>query len=271
MRDPNEESCCQPFKEEFQRSKFSLHHDEPGVFCRSQWQRGDRSLIWLLYRWFLAAFFGTGVIMSLSNSFDNGRWFVFLTDWGFTLCFYACAYGAIVATIYFIKPSYFAPGSWSLKIYWISHYTTTVLAFLITLVFWSALYPSMPGMADDIYNIWAHATNTAFMLLDCFIVAFPTRLMHFIYPFIVGLTYGLFSLIYYLAGVKQPIYFILDWSDPGLAIGTICVCIVLVSCFCILVFWIYIFRRWLHGRCVKPEVTVTMETRAPAPEIVQRV
>lgn len=34
------------------------------------------------------------------------------------------------------------PGSWVLKIFWGSHYTTTVLAMMITLVFWVALYPS---------------------------------------------------------------------------------------------------------------------------------
>jgi len=107
MRDKSQEPCCLPLKEEFQRSKFSLHHDDPGVFCRSQWQKGDRNIIWLLYRWILAAFFAAGVIGSMVETFNGGRWFIYLTDWGFSLCFYCCTYGAIIATIYFIKPSYF--------------------------------------------------------------------------------------------------------------------------------------------------------------------
>ncbi|XP_030377534.1 protein rolling stone-like [Scaptodrosophila lebanonensis] len=257
MRDPSDKSsCCLPFREEFQRSKFSLHHEEPADFCRSQWQRGERCFIWLVYRWLLAAFFGAGVIGSLVGSLNGGTWFIYLTDWGFTLCWYACTYGAVVATIHFWKPRYFVPGSWALKIYWISHFSTVTLALLITLVFWAALYPTMPEMGAELYNLWAHAFNTICMLFDCFMVAFPTRLMHFIYPFAIGLIYGVFSLIYYLAGGEdfagnRFIYYILDWSKPGLAIGTVCGCVVLMTLFCILIFWIYRLRLWLYGRCVK--------------------
>lgn len=107
MADPNAESCCQPLKEEFQRSKFSLHHEDPGVFCRSQWQNGERNLIWVLYRWLLAAFFAAGVIGSMMQDFNGGRWFIYLTDWGFTLCLFTCTYGAVIATIYYFNQSYF--------------------------------------------------------------------------------------------------------------------------------------------------------------------
>ncbi|KAH8377953.1 hypothetical protein KR093_008100 [Drosophila rubida] len=288
MRDTSSQCCCQPMLDEFQRSKFSLHHDEPGEFCRSQWQRGDRSIIWLIYRWIFAAFFAGGVLGSLIQHFNEGTWFIYLTDWGFVLCFYACTYGAVVATIYFIRPSYFGKqfvylkmqravnkysphiaesGSWALKIYWASHFTTTVLALMITLVFWAALYPSMSDGPVGLYNLWAHAFNSICMVIDCFMVAFPTQLMHFIYPLVVGLIYGLFSLIYFWAGGtdyagNRFIYFILDWEDPGLAIGSVCGCIVLALLFCVMVFWIYRFRLWIYQRCVKPPATEIMQTRA---------
>lgn len=58
----------------------------------------------------------------------------------------------------------------------------------------------MAGGPIGLYNLWAHAFNSVCMLFDCFIVAFPTRLMHFVYPLAVGLIYGLFSLIYFWAG-----------------------------------------------------------------------
>ncbi|XP_062130307.1 LOW QUALITY PROTEIN: protein rolling stone-like [Drosophila sulfurigaster albostrigata] len=274
MRDPSSQCCCQPMLDEFQKTKFTLHHDEPGDFCRSQWQRGDRSIIWLLYRWLFAAFFAGGVLASCIQHFNEGTWFIYLTDWGFVLCFYACTYGAVVATIYFIRPSYFEPGSSALKIYWASHFTTTVLALMITLVFWTALYPSMAGGPIGLYNLWAHAFNSVCMLIDCFVIAFPTRLMHFIYPLVIGLTYGIFSLIYYFAGGTDYggnhfIYFILDWERPGLAIGSVCGCIVLALIFCVMVFWIYRFRIWIYERCVQPPTEV-MQNRE-APEKVQRV
>ncbi|ALC39023.1 CG9555 [Drosophila busckii] len=267
MRDQSSECCCQPMLDEFQLTKFSLQHDEPADFCRSQWQRGKRCVAWLIYRWILTAFFAGGVIGSLVDSFTGGHWFIYLTDWGFTLCLYACLYGAVITTIYFVNPNYFANGSWALKIYWLSHFTTTVLALMITLVFWTALYPSMSDGPVGLYNLWAHAFNSICMLYDCFMVAFPTRLMHFIYPLLVGLIYGFFSLFYFLAGGtdffgNRYIYFILDWQQPGLAIASVCGCIVIALLFCVLVFWIYRFRSWLHERCVKPKAIEILETRS---------
>lgn len=275
MRDKSQGSCCQPLTEEFQRSKFSLHHDDPGDFCRSQWQKGDRNFIWLLYRWILAWSFAVGVIGSLVQTYNEGRWFIYLTDWGFSLCFYCCTYGAVIATIYFIKPSYFAPGSLTLKIYWISHYTTVVLALLITLVFWAALYPSMPEIGGDLYNVWAHAVNSILMIFDCFMVAFPTRIMHFVYPFVAGIIYGIFSVIYFFAGGVDPwgnrfIYFILDWEKPGMAIITVCVCVVLVCFFCLLVFGFYRLRIAMYDCCCKKEEEIPA-TSAPPKEPALRV
>ncbi|KAH8402925.1 hypothetical protein KR222_000379 [Zaprionus bogoriensis] len=278
MRDKGDsQCCCQPLLDEFRRDKFSLHHDEPGVFCRSQWQRGDRNIVWLIYRWLLALFFLGGALASLIQDFNEGTWFIYLTDWGFVLCAYVCTYGAVIATIYFIRPSYFESGSWALKVYWASHHTTTVLAMLITLVFWSAIYPTFPEGPIGLYNVWEHAFNSVCMVFDFFMVAFPTHLMHFIYPLIVGITYGVFSLIYFWAGGtdfmgNRFIYYILDWENPGLAIGSLCGCMVLALIFCIVLFWMYVFRTWIYESCVNPPKTELMQTRAAAStETVQTV
>ncbi|XP_017095720.2 protein rolling stone [Drosophila bipectinata] len=259
MGDKTQESCCLPLKEEFQRSKFSLDFEDPGIFCRSQWQKGDRNIIWILYRWFLAAFFGTGVIWSMFKIFNGGRWFIYLTDWGFSLDFFTCTYGAVVATIYYIKPSYFAPGSRALKVYWISHYTTSVLSMLISLVFWAALASTMPEEATDLYNLWSHAFNSICMIFDCFMVAFPARIMFFIYPFSVVIIFLIHSLIYYFAGGtdidgNRFIYFALDWARPGLAIGFVCASLALVCCFAFVAFGIYRVRISMVKCCTKNQV-----------------
>ncbi|XP_033248877.1 protein rolling stone-like isoform X1 [Drosophila miranda] len=301
MRDESEDSCCLPFKEEFQRSKFSLHHDDPGVFCRSQWQHGDRSILWVLYRWLLVAFYATGVIMSFIKVFNEGTWFIYLTHWGFSLCLYVCIYGAVVATIYFIRPSYFGENLNPLKI---SLMKTTrdstcsswqrgaedLLAFPFhncdavdvdnAYLLGSALSMSvdllkrlqnsvsslyhpvaMPEVGADLNNLWEHAFNSIFMVLDCFILAFPAHIMHFIYPFAVIITFGIFSLIYHWCDGHDfdgnPfIYPILDWARPGLAIGTICGCIVLVSFFCICVFGFYRLRLCIYNRCSRKQKRV---------------
>ncbi|KAH8410030.1 hypothetical protein KR009_004265 [Drosophila setifemur] len=258
MRDKSQEPCCLPLKEEFQRSKFSLFHDDPGSFCRSQWQKSDRNIIWLLYRWILAAFFAGGVIGSMVDSFNDGRWFIYLTDWGFSLCFYCCTYGAIVATIYFIKPSYFGLGNRALKIYWISHYTTSVLSMLVSLVFWAALSTTMPEEVGDLYNLWSHAFNSVCMIFDCFMVAFPARIAFFIYPIAVVIVFLVHSLIYYFAGGtdiegNRFIYYALDWARPGLAIGFVCASLALVCIFSFVAFGIYRLRISMLKCCGKTQ------------------
>ncbi|XP_062130347.1 protein rolling stone-like [Drosophila sulfurigaster albostrigata] len=267
MRDQSKECCCQPMLDEFQKSKFSLYHEEPADFCRSQWQRGQRSYIWLIYRWCLAAFFAGGWLGSVIETFNHGKWFIYLTDWGFTLVTYACIFGAVITTIYFNNPNYFKPGSCCLKIYWASHFTATVLALVITFVYWTTIHPNIEDEVD-LYNIWEHALNSVFMFIDFFLVAFPTHIMHFVFPICVGLIYALFSLIYYFAGGldifgEHYIYFILDWERPGLAIGSLCIVYVLLLIFCVVVFWMYRLRLWIFRRHMKPQTREIIQRPAP--------
>ncbi|XP_034135254.1 protein rolling stone-like [Drosophila guanche] len=266
MRKESEDSCCLPLRQELRRSKFSLHHADPGVFCRSQWQRGERSVLWLLYRWLLATFYSAGVIGSLLKVFNEGTWFIYLTHWGFSLCLFASVYGAVVASIYFSKPTYFAPGSVALKIYWLSHFTTVALSMLVTLIYWAALYPSMPEIGADLNNLWEHAFNSIFMILDCFMLAFPTHILHCIYPLAVILTFGFFSLVYHWCNGHDfdgnPfIYPILDWARPGLAIGTLCGCLLLVCCFSVCVFGLYRLRLCIYNCCGREQKSRRRSTK----------
>lgn len=50
----------------------------------------------------------------------------------------------------------------------------------------------------DAVNILSHGMNSGIMLLDILIVAYPLRLYHVIQPICFGVSYGIFSFIYYL-------------------------------------------------------------------------
>lgn len=52
----------------------------------------------------------------------------------------------------------------------------------------------------DPNNFLSHAMNSVFAFLDVLIVSHPIRLFHVIQPMAFGLTYGLFSYIYYVCG-----------------------------------------------------------------------
>lgn len=47
-------------------------------------------------------------------------------------------------------------------------------------------------------NILSHAMNSVIMFLDILIVAHPLRLYHVIQPICFGVSFGIFSFIYYL-------------------------------------------------------------------------
>lgn len=64
-----------------------------------------------------------------------------------------------------------------------------------------------------------HAVNSVYVLLNLFVTATPTRLLHFVYPVLFGVAYTLFSALYQLGGGTnirgEPyIYRVTDWSRP---------------------------------------------------------
>ncbi|TMW52342.1 hypothetical protein DOY81_002599 [Sarcophaga bullata] len=228
----NENSCWyrtfHPLGKEFRKEKFSLSHQPVDDFLKSQWQRSQKSYLWLLYRWGLAICFCVGVFGSLVQQWAYGRWFIYLTDWGFFLCMFTSLFGAVLVSIYHVKPDKFTDNA----------------------------------NASDLYNLWAHGFNSILMLLDHMLVAFPTRILHFIYPLTLGILYGIFSLIYYLAGGddvngNRYIYEILDWSKPGWTTLVLFGCLILVLVFCFLLFCLYKLRCAIYRKTNNSKLGIT--------------
>ncbi|XP_037825901.1 protein rolling stone-like isoform X1 [Lucilia sericata] len=263
----NDEQSCwhrtfHPIAKEFQKDKFCFCHEPVDDFLKSQWQTSQKSFLWLLYRWGLAVCFCIGVFGSLVQQWAQGRWFIYLTDWGFFLCMFVSVFGAVIATIFYFKPDKFVANSGVIKFYWLSHWSTLVVATVITFMYWLFIYPTDDARASDLYNLWAHGFNSVLMLLDHMLVAFPTRILHFIYPLILGLAYGIFSIIYYFAGGvdingNRYIYEILDWSQPGWATLVIFGCLILVLIFCFLLFCLYKLRKTIYCKCNNSKMTIT--------------
>ncbi|XP_039952643.1 protein rolling stone isoform X1 [Bactrocera tryoni] len=253
---------CHPLAKEFQREKFSLTHEPTEVFFKSQWQSQPKSIIWLIYRWLLAATFAVGVLGSLIQTFAEGKWFIYLTDWGFFLCMYTSVFGAILVTIFYCsKDNVFVP-PWALKLYWASYWTTLSLATLITFIYWIFIFPTDNQSAWEVYNLWAHGFNSILMIMDHMLVAFPVRLLHSVYPLCLGLIYGIFTVIYYWAGGVDPfgnrfIYEILDWSNAGGAILTILGCILVTFVFCFIHFGLYKLRTFIYKKRQSSKLTLS--------------
>uniref|UniRef100_A0A0G4HFS0 Uncharacterized protein n=1 Tax=Chromera velia CCMP2878 TaxID=1169474 RepID=A0A0G4HFS0_9ALVE len=106
------------------------------------------------------------------------------------------------------------------------------LNVLVILGFWPFVYSGLPAdrvTAEGVYfNLLPHGFSTGIVLADAFFCSrLPIRLWHYVYTFVFGTAYFLFTLFYYLSGGISDrgtvaIYDFLNWSTPalaGLAVG----------------------------------------------------
>ncbi|XP_039276514.1 protein rolling stone-like isoform X2 [Nilaparvata lugens] len=264
-------------KEKWKRAWAWINQVEdysPDVFVKSQWQLGETSTIYLIYRWMLAGTFVCGLFASV---LDLGRdpvpgaaaraapapshdiqhyfkWPIYLTNWGYT----ACTVQAIMATAHVTK--HYArmrinPGAGmekmktSYKLYWVIHSVAVICSVVITTIYWSAVYrPETDSI--DVVNLTVHVFNSVLMVLDLWVVAHPFKLFHFYWAFILGAVYSVFSYIYFLAGGTNRrgnpfIYLILNWRRPVNALLAIS-CTVLFEALVTVIAWMmFIVRRRL--------------------------
>lgn len=123
--------------------KLNLSHKRPQSFVKSQCQSGQRSALFLTFRWLLAAFFIGGTAYSWTNTLKNGTfgfWFIYMTNWGLILCTISTIYAAILTTLYHVKKIDLKVESGSYKILWWLSNVSTVFAFEITLIYWVILF-----------------------------------------------------------------------------------------------------------------------------------
>jgi hypothetical protein len=135
---------------------IGLHHDNPEVFAMSQWQFQPRSIIYLVYRWIFAILFTLILVYSMTLTAQNGQmvyWAIYLTNQGLFICTVYSIFSAIFVTLYHFKAMNLENSSFWYKIYWILSNVSIVLAFLITIVYWTALYDFNSGSYQIDYEI----------------------------------------------------------------------------------------------------------------------
>lgn len=106
---------------------------------------------------------------------------------------------------------------WLLKLVWVIYNMASTASLMVTLVFWTLLYPQMDlkGLAFVI-NFMLHATNSIVIIFEHILSAVPFRFMHIIYPLIYAIIYVIFSGVYYAIDHRHVLYpNVLDWSQPG--------------------------------------------------------
>nr|CUU99937.1 hypothetical transcript [Hymenolepis microstoma] len=97
-----------------------------------------------------------------------------------------------------------------------------------SLGYWAALFDPSYTRFYRLESEFKHSIPALTVVLDVCINGLPIRLLHVIYPVIFGILYSTFSFLYYDTGHVQPIYPVLDWSNPAKA-AVVCLLIITVG------------------------------------------
>ncbi|XP_073821192.1 rolling stone [Musca autumnalis] len=254
--------CSNSFWSEFRLKNFGFNHDQLDEFYRSQWQSGEKSFLFLLYRWIWAAFFLCVFLSCLVLQFSEGKYFIFLTNWGIMLCTATQMLAALLATQWYfdidgVRSSAYEVAQLKktptiIKFYWLLHDISLPLALIITTIYWIFLHGKMnkPNRFPALSFV-THCLNSVFMLVDFLIVAFPVRVLHTIYAMLLPIVFCLFTVVYYFCGGTDDyghhyVYPLLDWSTPSLGLATFARVFGLYCIYCLLLYVLYKFKRFLQ-------------------------
>ncbi|CAH1153514.1 unnamed protein product [Phaedon cochleariae] len=214
------------WKKHFALRQIYPFHENPIVFVTCQWQRNksEPNLKYLVYRTILTLFFIVPWAISIDRESGHGKWPIFLTNWGFTLCTTQAVIG-----LFLLVSCVLARQSTKMRrfqaialrlypTYWVLNTLATSTAFAITVVYWTKVY-NVDTMKLDEMNYLVHGNNSVLMFIDLWMVSHPVRILHVVYTIVFGFTYTLFTLIYYSAGGtsrdgSRCIYKIVDWDKP---------------------------------------------------------
>ncbi|XP_018786961.1 PREDICTED: uncharacterized protein LOC108967788, partial [Bactrocera latifrons] len=251
--------------------KFTPEHVHRHNFYLCQWQRNTQvRIVYLFYRWLTAITCLAALVCSLldigrtEEHFENhyAKWWIYLTHWGLLFCTVQAWLAAwIVTQGMMVEREDFEVVRQVRKsrlhhIYWVLYTCATVYSFIITMCYWLLVHDPEIHKIDAL-NIMVHVFNSVIMLIDLAIVGHPIKLSHVYFTTGIGLAYGIFTGIYFIAGGTDRknnvyIYPMLDWTKPGKAIiVTVCAIIfVVVVHFCC--YLLYRTRVWLFTKlCIR--------------------
>ncbi|EDV94058.1 protein rolling stone [Drosophila grimshawi] len=240
-------------KNEFQKQHFGFEYSHVHLFYKSLWQKNEVSTAYLLYRWIWAILCLAVYITCIALQLCDGIFFIYMTNWGFGLITVTMLMGAVHVTCWHydirnVRSLVQESGqkgrttTCSLKIYWWLYNMSLLMALIISTVYWVFLNGRMNKPARfPVISIITHALNSACMMIDFLIVAFPLRLLHMVQTMCLAIAFFLFTLIYHISGGTDEfgnpyVYPILDWHNPIRCLVTFVGIFLMIICFWTLLF-----------------------------------
>ncbi|GFO44014.1 protein rolling stone-like [Plakobranchus ocellatus] len=249
-------------RDEFRCRSLTLSYSSPHRFVRSQWNLSQGLFIAWRAFWFLwhLGWLIRSIQHEVSNEDYKGeglKWFIYLTNWAYTVLFFQSGVHLIVVAYYTHKKKTKEEDfkdeqtGWLMKILWLLSNIGFDAAIIVTILYWALVFKEL----KIALSVMTHAVNSLYVILDIFLVACPVRLLHLVYSCGFATVFIAFSVFYHLGdGTNSDsdpyIYSALDWSDPGptagLAIGVVFVAVPLVHLF---QFALYTLRLHMAETC----------------------
>ncbi|XP_062130322.1 protein rolling stone isoform X1 [Drosophila sulfurigaster albostrigata] len=244
---------------ELQVKNFGFEYNHVHLFYKSLWQKNEVSTYYLLYRWIWALFFLAVYITCIILQFCEGKFFIYMTNWGFGLITITMLISAVMVTRWHydlqnVRSLVNEAGqkgrtTWGLKIYWWLYNMSLLLALIISTIYWIFLNGRMnkPARFPAISAI-THALNSIFILIDFMVVAFPLRLLHMVQTMVLAIVFFLFTLIYHLYGGTDEfnnhyVYPILDWNNPMRCLVTFIGVFLMIVCYWLILFGLHKLKQ----------------------------
>ena len=111
------------------------------------------------------------------------------------------------------------------------------------------------GEKMSLVNITVHAVNGIYVLVDGWVSALPVRLLHFWHSSVMLTIYGLFTIVYFLAGGMNGnspyIYTMIKYdTDLGVAVAwLLAILIVIAPLLHSFMFFNYLLRERFYQKC----------------------
>lgn len=205
------------------------------------------------------------------------KWFIYLTNWGFTFLTLYFIWATVVCVLHHLGGTNYQGTamqlravesdrndveggnvqpvekmSWYHKGLWVIFNIAANAAILITLLYWTLIFGGKTSGLD----IATHLMNSVLIVIDVMLSATPVRILHVVYPWILGFLYAMLTVIFWAAkgsnARDEPyIYSYIDYNNTpamssGIIVGFVLVGQPLVQA---ILFGLYKLRGFLSLKC----------------------
>lgn len=253
----------------------------------------------MVYRWIISLYFFAWLVpVGIDDANGGPKFFIYLTNWGYLFFNLYLLVSAISVTLQFIihylyntenlsrsdlyqrrvslhgkyqvirillGADYTYEVVWYQKVQWLLIGIGLELAIAVSILYWTVVYSSSHRLSGENFNV--HLVNGIVALFDICFSGIIIRLLHVVYPFLLGATYVIFSGIYYAAGGtnaqnEKYIYSAIDYGDKlGQALLYVFLtALVFIPLLHIVIYAIYGARHWLVKKICKKEPDSESET-----------